>query len=251
MELEQIGAAPWHERLATHSHHRRFGYLVELHRLTETWLHELQLARPAHSLHRGLDPQIARDLWMLENPAERGLEKLLDDTPVNDVLARLERTIWAAQAYTLGQLLERTGTEERSVLDSILEQSSWKLGRAYAEKQWQNLSPSSRHDLRKVLLAFADTPLGTSPFTSSNEGRSFLVLRATEKEARIELHHCAHRSVYSEVQRIANELCTIHFHWTRGFAYGLHPQLRVSQLNTPTDHPSSRCGLHWAFGHVL
>jgi hypothetical protein len=246
MDLQPIGSTPWHERLATHSHHRRFEYLVELHRLTETWLRELQVERPAHSLGRGLGPEVAGNLWMLENPSERGLDALLDDTSAEDVLSRLERTIWAAQAYTLGQLLERTEASERSVLDSILEQTSWKLGRAYAEKRWSLLAPENRQNIGRILLAFGDTPFGTAPFGSSNEGRSFLVLRSTEPEAHIELHHCPHQSVYSEVNRIADELCTIHHHWVRGFAYGLHHRLQVSQYKN-----THRCGQRWYFAHVL
>jgi hypothetical protein len=241
MELEPIGSTPWHERLATLSHHRRFEYLVELHRLTETWLRELQVERPAHSLNRGLGPEVAGNLWMLENPSERGLDSLLDDTSAEEVLSRLERTIWAAQAYTLGQLLERTAESERSVLDSILEQTSWKLGRAYAEKRWAALAPEHRQNIRRLLLAFGDTPFG-----STHEGRSFLVLRATEREAQIELHHCPHQSVYSEVKRIADELCLIHHHWIRGFAYGIHHRLQVSQQKN-----IQRCGQRWYFAHVL
>lgn len=241
MDLETIGSTPWHERLATHSHHRRFEYLVELHRLTETWLRELQVERPAHSLNRGLGPEVAGNLWMLENPSERGINALLDDTSAEDVLSRLERTIWAAQAYTLGQLLERTGAQERSVLDSILEQTSWKLGRAYAEKRWMHLSPENRQNLRRLLLAYSDTPFG-----------SYLVLRATEKEAQIELHHCPHQSVFSEVKRIANELCAIHHHWTRGFAYGLHHKLQVQhRMAQNSGEQIQRCGQRWYFAHVL
>lgn len=249
MELEPIGSTPWHERLATHSHHRRFEYLVELHRLTETWLRELQVERPAHSLNRGLGPEVAGNLWMLENPSERGLNAILDDTSAEDVLSRLERTIWAAQAYTLGQLLDRTGSQDRSVLDSILEQTSWKLGRAYAEKRWPHLSPDHRQNLRRLLLAYADTPFGAVPFGAAQEGKSFLVLRATEQEAQIELHHCPHQSVFSEVKRIADELCTIHHHWTRGFAYGLHNRLQV-HLEMSKEH-TQRCGQRWTFAHVL
>jgi hypothetical protein len=246
MESEPIGSTPWHQRLATHSHHRRFEYLVELHRLTETWLRELQAARPAHSLDRGLGPEIARNLWMLENPSERGFEALLDDTSAEDVLSRLERTIWAAQAYTLAQLLERTEPSERSVLDSILEQISWKLGRAYAERRWSELPEESRNSLKALLLTFGDSPFGAAPFGSAHEGRSYLVLRATEKEAQIELHHCPHQSGYSEVKRIADELCAIHHHWTRGFAYGLHHKLQVSRLER-----THRCGQRWTFAHGL
>jgi hypothetical protein len=194
---------------------------------------------------------------MLENPSERGINALLDDTSAEDVLSRLERTIWAAQAYTLGQLLERTGAQERSVLDSILEQSSWKLGRAYAEKRWMQLTSENRQNLRRLLLAYADTPFGAAPFGASHEGKSYLVLRATEKEAQIELHHCPHQSVFSEVKRIANELCAIHHHWTRGFAYGLHHRLQVQHLmaQNSTHHSGGekiqRCAQRWHFAHVL
>ncbi len=245
MELETIGSTPWHERLATHSHYRRFEYLVELHRLTETWLRELQVQRPTHSLDRGLSPEVAGNLWMLENPSERGLASLLDDTSAEDVLSRLERTIWATQAYTLGQLLERTPAKDRSALDSILEQSSWKLGRAFAEKRWTHLASETRENSRRLLLAFADTPFGAAS--------SFLVLRATEQEAHIELHHCPHQSVFSEVKRIADELCTIHHHWVRGFAYGLHHKLQVKhQMTTsPNGETLQRCGQHWYFAHAL
>jgi hypothetical protein len=202
---------------------------------------------------------------MLENPSERGLEALLDDTSVEDVLARLERTIWAAQAYTLSQLLERTPAEERSVLDSILEQISWRLGRNFSERRWAKLSEDSRKNLRRLLLAFGDTPFGSVPFGSANEGHSFLLLRATEHEAKIELHHCPHQSSYSEVLTIADELCAIHHHWIRGFAYGLHNRLQVAHERGPErsekkvpersekkdKEETCRCGQRWYFAHVL
>jgi hypothetical protein len=179
------------------------------------------------------------------------------------VLSRLERTIWAAQAYTLSQLLERTSESERSVLDSILEQISWKLGRNFAERKWLQLSDETRQKLPRLLLAFADTPFGSAPFSAANSGQSFLVLRATEREAQIELHHCPHQSPFNEVLRIANELCAVHHHWTRGFAYGLHHRLQVTLQMARSGHPEKskekglqrpdsghqRCGQHWTFAH--
>lgn len=228
----------WHLREAEHAHHRRFEQLLALHQITEAWVDALREAgadRPAHSLDRGLSREITDQLWMLGSLAPRGLDSLLDDTSPDDVLGRLERIAWSVQAYTLAKLLERAGDSESQALHSVLEQTSWKLGRAFAEQKWGTLRQATRSSMRRLVLTLNDTPLG-----GYADGDGFLMTRVTDQEARFDLLQCAHQSSFSEVRLVADALCGFHAHWLSGFAYGLNPAILVDSSRS-----NGRCHRHW------
>jgi hypothetical protein len=228
----------WNDREASYPHHFRFEQLLELHHLTEAWIDALRQAgadRPSHALDRGLSREITDQLWMLGSLDPRGLESLLDDTSPEDVLGRLERTVWSVQSYTLAKLLERTHDEETRVLRSVLEQTSWKSGRNCAEKRWGILRPATRRSMRRLVLTLNDTPFGGSPDCSG-----FLMTRVTDHEARFDLLRCAHQSSHNEVRLVADELCAFHSHWLKGFAYGLNPAVQVE-----TARENGRCRNRW------
>jgi hypothetical protein len=266
---------PWHDRRVLHSHEQWFKSLVGLHELTSAWLRELQMGRPTHVISRGVNPEVAENLWMLDSLSKTSLEDLLDDTLPEDTLGRLEHTIWAVQAWTLIALFERSTTElpeisrvQKESLKSILEQVAWKQGKLAAETEFPDCAsyahPTSRarRDLRELLEtagyapvcgfyrssqgfgnsgAFAgnsETPIGASSIPSHS---GFLVKRAVPGEILFEMISCAHQIEFTEVRPVEHELCLLHMHWLRGFLYAFDHRIVVEQ----TEHPNSRCVQRW------
>jgi len=229
---------PWHLRLPSTEHYQWFKNLVDLHELTTDWLKEVQTDRPSHYLTRGLSPEVTENLWMLESLSKTEMERLLDDTQLDDMLGRLEQTVWAFQSWTLTNLYGRTTpSSTRNALDSLLEQCSWKLGRACVETRWPDLALKGKQDLRDILLALND-----SPFAGYPQGDGFLVRRAIGSEIQIELRSCPHQIHYQEVKSVADRLCRLHSHWMRGFAYALNNRVSVEHVVQ-----SPRCIQRWFF----
>lgn len=238
MQRQRWGEAPWHLRHPLHSHYRRYERLKDLHQMTEAWIVEVQTHRPAHALPRGLSNEIAKDLWMLNTPSDNTLDSLIDDSTPDEVLLRLERTIIAVQAYTLNELIDRSKQpEDRAILDSVLEQRSWKLGKDSAEKKWASITKESSEDVGKMMLAFQES----SWFGPT----AFLNQRMTRAESSHELLGCPHRSSFNEVQGVVNELCDAYSHWARGFAYGLNPQIKVDTQRDISNPKKVRCTQYW------
>ncbi len=226
---------PWHLRLPTHEHYKRFFYLHHLHELTQSWIREAEVdPPPVHS--KGTSIDVTENLWMLDLIHKGELEVLLDDTSPNDILNRLERTVWAYQSLSLVHLYGRTLPNKTS-LDTILEQSSWKMGKNYSELQWNSLSHTGSQDLRDILLALND-----SPFAGYPTGDSFLVRRAISTEVQIELRSCPHRVHFPEIRGVEDRLCRLHAHWMRGFGYSLNNRVSVQHLVQ-----SPRCTQRWFF----
>jgi hypothetical protein len=233
----QTPEQPWHLRRVTAKHEHWFRGLVDWHELTRAWVGELAPSENPRSLYvsRGFDHRVSENLWMLESLADARLEALLDDTYPEDTLARLERTVWAAQAYTLMTLLERSREEDQPAVYSKLESVSWKQGIACAGRRWPHGIGGGAPDLRTLWLA-----LGASPFVPSTLEESFLVRRVVRAEARLELRRCPHRQPYEEVRPVADLLCRLHAQFLRGFLYALCPPVAVeSEIAEP------RCRQDW------
>ncbi len=232
----------WHVRLPKTEHLQWFKNLVDLHDLTTSWLKETQTERPSHLLTRGLHSEIGSNLWMLESLSTTRLENLLDETPVENLLTRLEKTIWVVQAWTLNSLRDRAQEKTLHALDSLLEQLCWKLGRKTAEIRWKKaLSKNTPTlNLQEVLLALNDSPFSGYPHSSG-----FLVRRSISQELFIEMRACPHRLTIPEVQAVADRLCQLHTDWIRGFVYALNNRIYVeSQTCNP------RCQQHWLYKTV-
>lgn len=230
---------PWHLRAATYAEHRWFSNLVQVHELTIAWIRELNMDRAPYLMARGIHRDAAENLWMLQSLGpDTKLDSFLDETDPTDVLARLEHTVWAAQAYTLRKLLEKTPADHRAALESSLEQAAWKLGRRAAETRWSELQPQQRSDLRSLIHLFEDIP-----FYAPMNGEAVLLRRALRAEARVELLRCAHQLPIFEVAAVADELCSVHAHWARGFAYGLNQRSMMERISPGT--VARRCELHW------
>jgi hypothetical protein len=232
---------PWHERVAGTKHYQWFARLVSLHELTQAWLGELRLERPKHGLTRGVDTRVSQSLWMLDtlaSPDPALLDRLLDDTIPEDILGRLEHTVWSVQAWTLQNCVEKATGEAKRALESILEQTSWKLGRKFCESTWPALPASAQGDLRALLLAL-------SPYTGMG-GDPFLLRRAVDGEVEVELKSCPHESRYSEVIPMADLLCRLHAQWMRGFVYALNNRVALEHSVRHGDR-GRRCTQRWFF----
>jgi hypothetical protein len=180
---------------------------------------------------------------MLQDLSQVSFESLLDDTDPQDVLGRLEQTIWAVQAGMIQRLSKQTDLMDSSTALNLLEQVSWKKGRACAEARWGALMKEGQQELKSVLLAFYDAPYSSYPW-----GVPFLVKRATTSEVQVELRSCAHQIPYDEVAQvkpIAQVLCYLQAQWMRGFIYALNNQVTIEH-----QYHSSRCSQRWVFvGH--
>jgi hypothetical protein len=238
---------PWHLRRATTHHHLWYRNLIELHGLTTSWLREADLQPSAHALSRGItqSPEIAETLWMLDSIAEEagrtrdGLESLLDDTSPEDVLGRLERTVWAVHALTAFNILDRAKSEDRAAVMNQLEQTAWRAGRECALVRWPHLPEEVRQDLRGVLAAYRN-----SPFGGSQSREPLLVRRSVARELSLELLSCPHRSPYIEVQSVSDALCLLHAHFARGYAYSLNTRISIEHAN---GGEGRRCQQRWHF----
>jgi hypothetical protein len=233
----------WDTREIDYEHYRRFDQLLELHKLTQAWIGELNSVgkdRASHALDRGLSRELTDRLFMLDSLGRGGLSALVDDTSTTDVLIRLERTAWSLQAYTLAKLEERTQDPESSAsLRSVLEQTSWKLGRDYANKRWPELRDATRRNISQLILTLNDTPFGNGPTHSTH----LLPIRVTEQEACFEMLQCPHQQAFNEVSAVADALCNLHSHWLKGFAYGLNPAITVDA--TLRTNGEGRCRHRW------
>ena len=231
---------PWHQRSPVTEHYQWFRNLVELHELTKAWLTEVQIDRPSYFLTRGFSRRVGENLWMLESLSEKKMEDFLDDTHPNDMLARLDHAVWAVQAWTLTHFQIHCPPGDRESLSSLFEQLSWKAGRKCAQTRWKNListRPNPSLDLKTILLALHD-----SPFAGYPQKNPFLIQRALTQEITLELFCCPHQQKYHEVGVVADRLCELHWHWLRGYAYGLN-----SKTSGELKKSSPRCIQHWYF----
>ncbi|MCC7440888.1 MAG: hypothetical protein IT285_04610 [Bdellovibrionales bacterium] len=217
---------PWN-RPAPHSgHEQRYRNIMGLHSLTTAWLRDLDLdeTTTAYQLRRVAAPEVRSHLAKLAELTRGGatprLEDLVDASSPDEFLPRLEYAVWALQAWTLKSILERTSESERPALRQILEQTSWKTGRAAASRRWPTLPIEAAADARGLLAALRD-----SPFAGYPEGQSLLTLRCTSAAAELEQLACPHLSPFPEVAEVADDLCRAHASWMRGFVYGLNPAM--------------------------
>ncbi len=230
----------WYSRRLKAEHQQWFRNLVDFHEITLGWLGELKIDRLPHELPRGVSPKldksISENLWMLNSLPSRNLNALLDDTCVDDTLARLEHALWAVQAWTLGHLLEK---DARGALENLLEQVSWKLGRKCAEARWKGILRSATEDLPRLVSTLSDSPFAGYPHETN-----FLPQRETRAEVALELRTCPHQSPYPEIKPYSDLLCHLHTHWMRGFIYALNSKATVELKRGSHE---LRCTQRWFF----
>lgn len=227
---------PWHLRIPTAENSQWFSNLVDLHEITTSWVKELLSEKPSYVLTRGIDKEVSESLWMLDSFTQTDLGHFMDDTQPTDVLARLEHTIWAVQAWTVDNLEKNSPVTQKSSLESLLTQICWRKGKECAENRWKALIKKGiTIPLQNILLALNHSPFSGYPYRSG-----FLIRRATQREIEIELTLCPHQIHYREVSPCADILCRLHSQWMRGFAYGLNSQVSMEyRTQTP------RCIQRW------
>jgi len=236
---------PWNQRKALLTHHRWFRNLVDFHHMTRGWVEEATSEREAHQMERAPSPEMIDDIKLLDALPDARLDTLLDDTDPSDLLARLEYSVWAVQAWTYTSLTGRISGTEKEKLNSVLEQSVWKQGRAAAEKRWHHAEKQTRgnfsEDLRSLFLTLIDSPVAL------NLGEdAFLLRRGLIRELEFEFRACPHHSRYPEVIPVANELCFFHSAWIRGYIYGLNHQVQIEYHPTQASQAKSGgCSQHW------
>jgi hypothetical protein len=252
---------PWNQRKALLSHHRWFRNLVEFHDITRSWLEDSQSERAAHHLERAPHPQLPEDFRLLNTLPDARLDSLLDDTTPEDLLGRLEYSVWTVQAWTYTTLVARlrrsasaassaespTFEDDLEKLHSVFEQSAWKQGRLVAEKRWNSAEKQTlgifHQDLRGLFLTLVD-----SPVAASQGEDAFLLRRGLPRELEFEFRACPHLSKFSEIAPVANELCRFHSAWIRGYVYGLNHQVQVEYQPCSEAHSSGsvrHCRQHW------
>jgi hypothetical protein len=231
---------PWNQRTALLKHHRWFRNLMDFHSITRAWIEECQPkggATPQHS------PHYSEDLKLLETLPDARLELLLDDTSPEDLLTRLEHSVWSVQGWTYSTLSDRQGGKgatpaAASTLWSTLEQATWKQGQAVAEKRWQRIGESSRSDLRAIFLTMIDSPIALSLGEDA-----FLLKRGLPTHIEFEFRACPHDARFPETTSSTDELCALHSAWIRGYLYGLNPKAQLEYLGRNADRP--RCSQIW------
>jgi hypothetical protein len=243
---------PWHQPAPHSEHEQRFRNLISLHGLTASWLRDLDLdaAGTAHLLKRVAAPEVRSHLRKLEQitrgSAGNGagsaprLADLIDASTPDEFLRSFEYAVWALQAWTLRNVLDRTSPGELPALRSLIEQSSWKEGRSASALRWPSMPVEAASDARGLLAALRDSPLAGYP-----EGRALLTRRCTASGADLELLACPHVSPFPEVKAVQDDLCASHAAWMRGFLYGLNPSMVLEHL--PKRRGVARCAVKFGF----
>jgi len=183
-------------------------------------------------------------LEMWSDPS-RELFTLIDDLSIHDYLATMESYVKQIQAWVLTSSLiaSQNSREERKITLSRLEQASWRVGRATGENRWHKTKElADWSDLKVSFLSSLESPL--HPHLAAD---AYLIHRLTSEEISLELLDCAHtRSEYTTTQfPFSNELCVLHSHWLKGFAYSLSPMIRIEQRNGDQHSPARRCTQIW------
>jgi hypothetical protein len=240
---------PWNQRKALLTHHRWFKNLTDFHAMTRSWLEDTHSEKASYHLERlekTSAAHSAEDFKLLETLPDARLESLLDDTSPEDLLKRLEYSVWTAQAWTYTSLLGRAAQSSFSEgaaekLTSVLEQATWKQGRAVAEKKW---ALAEKQDLRALFLTLIDSPIALSLGEDA-----FLLRRGLTNELEFEFRACPHFSRYPEVIPVADALCFFHSAWVRGYVYGLNHQVQIEYHPCTTEKghhkEGNRCWQRW------
>jgi len=225
----------WNQRQPIFEEERRYFNLIDLHKLTQAWLHELNPADAdtAHRLERVIRPELAQNLWLLEKikldqlPPE--LSKMVDAQSVGEFLNELEETVQIVQITTLENALDHT--TDAVGLMNLLEKVSWKHGKSIAERRWPDFSGSDLADRepKKYFQALTDSPLWTP---SAKQEFPFLLERSTPSRCSFYWLQSPHSKSSLSISPRVMELCQLSHELIRGFFYGLSRSLKVDIVPT-------------------
>lgn len=224
-------APRWHERRSGLTHLKWFENLGDLHDLTLAWIADLKIERTEDALSRGLSKKALDNVWMLQSIRQTRLDDILDDTSPDEVLKRLDHTVWAVQATTLTQIQSNDST----ALQALLEQTAFRFGQNLAESRWGDWALIGNASADLALEALSD-----SPFSGRVELPGFLVRRSLPSEFQFHWRSCPHTRTDPEVAGLATLLCDLHFQALRGFTYRMNPRLELT-LRRPPAHTHGEC----------
>lgn len=225
---------PWNLRRPNLDHFREFRQLLDLQDLTRTWLAALERELPGLPKALSTDLNLAALLESIsildrvagesfDSDSSRELDDYLDDQLPSELLASLERKVWAVHAWTLIKIGEEESTENRDVLSAILRQSSWGAGREASRKRWEIFPDEWSGDLRALFTAAMDSPF-LKPFPTP----SFVVKRSLPDEIELLLLRNPYLSEFQEVLDVAPKLLPLHEEWLRGFLFHLNSKIKVT-----------------------
>ena len=218
----------WIARQPNFEEERRYLNLIELHRLTQVWLNELNPADAAantHRLDRVIRPEFSQNLWLLEKlkldqlPPE--LAKMVDAQSVTDFLSELEETILIVQITTLENAMQNTA--DHISLMNLMEKISWKHGKLLAEKRWpQFMAATEAQAPIHYFQALKDSPLWTTQATPP-----FLLERNTATLCSFYWLQSPLAKASLKISPRVLELSRLYHEMIRGFFYGLSRGLKV------------------------
>ena len=218
---------PWHQRKALLKHHRWFRNLLDFHDITRAWV-------TAGELDLASNPFLSEDLKLLESISDVRLEMLLDDTSTEDLLGRLEHSVWAVQGWTYQMLKDPA----QPSLMKILEQTTFIRGKAVAEQRWSRIGKPLRKDLRAIFLTLVDSPMSLSLGEDA-----FLLKRGLADDVEFEFRACPHAIHFAGEVAGASDLCALHSTWIQGYVLGMNGNAQIEYI--PRTHEGMRCTHHW------
>lgn len=223
----------WIDRTPTHEQYIAFCNLMDLHRMTLSWVKSVAegtLNLPDH-LSRVSSPGIKLTLEQLDQLSHDDLptsfEEILKEWDPEDLIPALDRIVKSLQAWIIQGLMDRTPQSDHESLINILENSSFSSGSQIAELRWgENLKIKS-FTLDQAYNAFLYSPLGKG----SQKG-FLLERRKSTQTIEIETNLLPLHSAYWEIKAVAPLITRLHLQWIRGFMYKLNSQILVSEFET-------------------
>lgn len=235
---------PWSLRRPTHQHYQWFQNLIDLHALTKSWLSQLDAhGKEQGKLLRIIPPEVRRKLEILESliqasrPAD--LEILLDSAYPEELLTKLELSIWTVQAWSIQHVQEVTQETEKDALKNLFEQTAWSAGRSCAQQRWVNFPVDARNDLQALFHAVENSPLAGYPHENFA-----IVRRSTPTSLELEWMEYPHHKKTTELELTSSKIFHFHTHWIRGFLYHLNTKIVVDLKDFGDGHFSQTWRFH-------
>ncbi len=223
---------PWHLQIPTAEHEQWFKNLIDLHQLTIEWS-----ALATHWIR----PQEMHSFRSSPEFSQGFVEKFLQSTPLSlsellrldnlyptQTLQRFEHSIWLMQAKMLQFLYEKI-SDQRPLLDRVLEQTARKLGETIAQARWKKQANLRSNNLEALYFSLHDSPFSGYPHSSG-----LFIRRAVISQIQIEFQFCPHQIQSQPIQQVADDLCRLHGQWIQGFTHALNPHVQIqSRIQKP------------------
>lgn len=230
---------PWQERTALLKQHQRYENLLEFHTITQSWLSPLAISktrRKNQDFHTLLNRPLVNSTG-IDFPS---LDSLLDDTSPEELLDRLEQSVWEVHLEQVQVRL--SSTTENSGLQTLLK-SFFDSGAQFAARRWNVLKEGnpSRQDLRALLFLATNSPL-----SSRGGEQNFLIRKNLSHEIEFELLACPHLSHFCKKSDSLDSLCALHSEWMRGFLQTMNPRAEFHYTALNRSQSAGKCRQRWS-----